>query len=85
SILPSLSIINKGFKTLRVLRMVRAFKVFKVFKAIRYSKSFKIIGHVISPAGQMVSVLSFHTLPISHQKTSSLSSYPSEPCFISLA
>ena len=47
SILPSLSIINKGFKALRVLRMIRAMRVFRVFKAIRYSKSFKIIGNVL--------------------------------------
>ena len=47
SILPSLSIISKGFKALRVLRMIRAMRVFRVFKAIRYSKSFKIIGDVL--------------------------------------
>ena len=47
SILPSLSIISKGFKALRVLRMIRAMRVFRVFKAIRYSKSFKIIGNVL--------------------------------------
>ncbi|MBR4780353.1 MAG: ion transporter [Lachnospiraceae bacterium] len=47
SILPSLSIINEGFKVLRVLRMIRALRVFRVFKAIRYSKSFEIIGNVL--------------------------------------
>lgn len=47
SILPSLTIVNKGFKALRVLRMIRALKVFKIFKAIRYSKSFIIIGNVL--------------------------------------
>lgn len=47
SILPSLTIVNKGFKALRVLRMIRAFKVFKIFKAIRYSRSFMIIGNVL--------------------------------------
>ena len=47
SILPSMSIINSGFKALRVLRMIRAFRVFRVFKAFRYSKSFQIIGNVI--------------------------------------
>lgn len=47
SILPSLSIINSGFKALRILRMIRAFRVFRVFKAFRYSKSFQIIGNVI--------------------------------------
>ena len=47
SILPSLTIINSGFKVLRVLRMIRAMRVFRVFKAIRYSKSFEIIGNVL--------------------------------------
>ena len=47
SILPSLTIINNGFKLLRVLRMIRAMRVFRVFKAVRYSKSFKIIGNVL--------------------------------------
>lgn len=47
SILPSLSIINSGFKVLRVLRMIRAMRVFRVFKAVRYSKSFEIIGNVL--------------------------------------
>ena len=47
SILPSLSVINSGFKVLRVLRMIRAMRVFRVFKAVRYSKSFEIIGNVL--------------------------------------
>lgn len=47
SILPSMSIISKGFKALRVLRMIRAFRVFRVLKTFRYSKSFQIIGNVI--------------------------------------
>ena len=47
SILPSLTIINKGFKVLRVLRMIRALRVIRVFKALRYSKSFVIIGNVM--------------------------------------
>ena len=47
SILPSLSIVNSGFKLLRVLRMIRAMRVLRVFKAMRYSKSFEIIGNVL--------------------------------------
>lgn len=47
SILPSLTIINDGLKVLRVLRMIRALRVFRVFKAMRYSKSFEIIGNVL--------------------------------------
>lgn len=47
SILPSLSIINRGFKALRVLRMIRAFKVIRVFKVARYSKNIQIIANVL--------------------------------------
>ena len=47
SILPSLSLVNSGFKLLRVLRMIRAMRVLRVFKAMRYSKSFEIIGNVL--------------------------------------
>lgn len=47
SILPSLSVISKGFKMLRVLRMIRALRVLRVFKGLRYSKNFIIITNVI--------------------------------------
>ncbi len=47
SILPSLTVVNSGFKVLRVLRMIRAMKVLRIFKFVRYSKSFEIIGNVI--------------------------------------
>lgn len=68
SILPSLSIINKGFKALRVLRMIRAMRVFRVFKALRYSKSFRIIGNVLKSSRESliaVSVLAFGYIIIS--------------------
>jgi Ion transport protein. len=47
SILPSLSFLSSGFKLLRILRMIRAMRVLRVFKAMRYSKSFEIIGNVL--------------------------------------
>ena len=47
SILPSLSILSRGFKALRILRMIRAMRVLRVFKTMRYSKSFEIIGRVL--------------------------------------
>ena len=47
SILPSLTVVNSGFKVLRVLRMLRAMRVVRVFKAMRYSKSFEIIKNVL--------------------------------------
>ena len=47
SILPSLSLMGRGFKVLRVLRMLRALRVLRVFKWLRYSKNFEIISDVI--------------------------------------
>ena len=47
SILPSLTVLNSGFKLLRLFRVTRTFRVFRVFKAFRYSKSIRIIIKVI--------------------------------------
>jgi len=47
SILPSLSIISRGFKILRLLRIFRAMRVFRIFKAMRYSKNLQIILAVL--------------------------------------
>lgn len=46
SILPSVTVLNKGFKVLRVLRMLRALRVLRVMKFARYSKSVRIIANV---------------------------------------
>lgn len=48
SILPSLSIVSRGFKLLRVLRMLRALRVIRVLKVARYSRSITIIRNVMS-------------------------------------
>lgn len=47
SILPTLTILNSGFKLLRLFRIFRTFRVFRIFKAFRYSKSITIIAKVI--------------------------------------
>lgn len=43
SILPSITLLNKGYKVLRVLRLFRALKALRI---IRYSKSVKIVVNV---------------------------------------
>ena len=48
SILPSLTVVNSGFKVLRVLRMIRAMKVLRIFKIMRYSRNFEIIVNVMN-------------------------------------
>ena len=45
-ILPSLSLINAGFRVLKIFRLLRTLRVFRVFKAVRYSKSIQMIKHV---------------------------------------
>lgn len=47
SILPSISVITRGFKLLRLLRMFRALRVMRIFKAFRYSRNFRIILGVL--------------------------------------
>lgn len=46
SILPSISVLNQGFKILRIFRMFRALRVFRAFKLFRYSKNAKIIANI---------------------------------------
>ena len=52
SILPSVSLIGKGFKILRVTRMLRAMRVLRAFKTFRYSKNFAIILSVLRKSKQ---------------------------------
>lgn len=46
SILPSLRVLNAGFKVLRVVRLIRCFRVFRTLKLLRYSKSISILIRV---------------------------------------
>jgi len=52
SILPSITVLNQGFKLLRLLRMFRAMRVLRIFKALRYSKNFEIILSVLNKSKQ---------------------------------
>lgn len=54
SILPSLSIINSGFRLLRVLKVLKSLRIFKL---LRYSKRFLIIRKIIkSQSKTLISV-----------------------------
>lgn len=46
SILPSMSLINSGWRLLKIFRLFRTFRVFRVFKAFRYSKNIQIFIRV---------------------------------------
>lgn len=77
SILPSISIVSKGFKVLRILRLIRALRVFRIFKAIRYSKSFKIIGNVIKSSKD--SLFAVSALASGYILVSALTIFNAEP------
>ncbi len=46
SILPSVTVLKKGFRLLKIFRLMRTFKVFRIFKAFRYSKNITMIMNV---------------------------------------
>ena len=46
SILPTLTLLNKGFRISKILRLIRTFKVFRVFKTFRYSKNINMVLNV---------------------------------------
>jgi len=55
SILPGLSLINRGFKILRITRMLR---ILRLFKLIRYSDKIRVLGKVIrKEKGVLLTVL----------------------------
>lgn len=77
SILPSLTVINSGFKLLRVLRMIKAFRVFRVFKALRYSRSVEIIVNVLKHSKE--SLIAVGTLAVAYILIAALVIFNVEP------
>ena len=77
SILPSLTFVSSGFKVLRVLRMIRALRVFRVFKAVRYSRSFEIIGNVLRSSKR--TLLAVGALAVGYIMVSALVVFNVEP------
>lgn len=77
SILPSVTVINSGFRVLRVVRMMRAMKVLRIFKSIRYSKSFEIISSVISKSKD--SLIAVSLLAVGYILVSALVVFNVEP------
>lgn len=77
SILPSLTLINSGFKLLRVLRMIKAFRVFRVFKALRYSRSVEIIINVLKNSKE--SLVAVGTLAVAYILIAALVIFNVEP------
>ncbi len=76
-ILPSLRILNSGFRILKIFRLFRTFRVFRVFKVIRYSKSINIIIDVIKE--QRTPLLTVCTLAVGYVLIAALVIFNVEP------
>lgn len=57
SILPSVTVLNNGFKLFKIFRLLRAFRVFRVFKAFRYSRNLQIIINVLKKQKEPLSAV----------------------------
>lgn len=70
SILPSLTVLNNGFRLLKIFRLVRTFRVFRIFKAVRYSKSVRMFINVFK--SQKESLLTICWITIAYILVSAL-------------
>lgn len=77
SILPSLTILNNGFRLLKLLRLLRTLKVLRTFKFLRYSKSFVIIANVFKKQKKVLSAVA--TMAVAYILVSALVIYNVEP------
>lgn len=77
SILPSISMLNSGFKVLRVVRMMRAMRVVRILKAFRYSTSLRIVEKALSKSKD--SLIAVAGLAIGYMLISALVIFNVEP------
>ena len=77
SILPTITVLNSGFKLLRLFRVVKTFRIFRIFKAFRYSKSIRIIINVMKNSKE--ALLAVCTLAFSYILISALVIFNVEP------
>ncbi len=77
SILPSVTILNNGFKLLKLFRLLRTLKVLRAFKFLRYSKSFEIIVNVFKKQKKVLSTVVM--MAVAYTLVSALVIYNVEP------
>ena len=77
SILPSVTVLNSGFKLLKLFRLLRTLKVFRAFKFLRYSRSFDIISNVFKKQKKILSAVA--TMAVAYVLLSALIIYNVEP------
>ena len=77
SILPSITVLNNGFRLLKLFRLLRTLKVLRAFKFLRYSRSFDIIASVFKKQKKVLSAVA--TMAIAYILVSALVIYNVEP------
>lgn len=77
SILPSVTVLNNGFRLLRLLRLLKTLKVLRTFKFLRYTKSFDIIVNVFKKQKKIL--LAVATTAVAYVLISALAIYNVEP------
>ena len=77
SILPSITVLNNGFRLLKLFRLLRTLKVLRAFKFLRYSKSFDIITNVFRKQKKVLSAVA--TMAVAYILISALVIYNVEP------
>ena len=77
SILPSLTILNNGFKLFKLVQLLRTLKVLRSLKFFRYSKSFDMVANVFKKQKKVLSAVA--TLAIAYILISALVIYNVEP------
>ncbi len=77
SILPSITVLNSGFRLLKIFRLLRALRVLRAFKFLRYSKSFEIISNVLKKQKKVLVAVA--TMACAYVLVSALVIYNVEP------
>ena len=77
SILPSLTLLNNGFKLFKLLRLLRTLKVLRTFKILRFSKNFEMLVNVFKKQKRVLSTVA--TMAIAYIIISALVIYNVEP------
>ena len=77
SILPSVTVLNSGFRLLKLFRLFRTLKVLRAFKFLRYSKSFEIISNVFKKQKKVLAAVA--TMAVAYVLVSALVIYNVEP------
>lgn len=77
SILSSVTVLNPGFRLVKLFRLLRTFRVLRAFKFLRYSKSFLIIVNVFKKQRRVLSAVA--TLAVAYVLISALVIFNVEP------